>query len=159
MNKHNIRRAVAVASVVAAALVPAVASASGGGKTQTLRFFDKTQSLILTRADGTVIDHSPYPEAAPGDTMDLFSVDFAGDHKRHAARYSASNHLRCVFGTGEPTCVSHVAIGNSLLIIDGNPGTVVGGTGRFLGATGRVVSFKQVPGDVGVDVVVKVRLR
>jgi hypothetical protein len=159
MNKHNIRHAVVVASLAAAALVPAVASAGGGGKTQTLRFFDKTQSLILTRADGTVIDHAPYPEAAPGDTLDIFTVDFAGDHKRHAARYSGSAHVRCVFGTGEPTCVSHVAIGNSQLIFEGNPGTIVGGTGRFLGATGRVISSKELPGDVGADVVVKVRLR
>jgi hypothetical protein len=159
MNKHNIHRAVAVAAVAVAALVPAVANAGGGSKTETLRFFDKTQSLILTRADGTVIDHAPYPEAAPGDTLDLYSVDYAGNHKRHAARYSASNHLRCVFGTGEPTCVSHVAIGDSLLIIEGNPGTIVGGTGRFLGATGRVVTFTELPGDVGADVALKVRRR
>jgi hypothetical protein len=62
-----------------------------------------------------------------------------------------------VFGTGEPTCTSHVAIGGSMLIIDGNPGTVVGGTGRFEGATGRVLSNKEVPG--GVDAVARVTLR
>lgn len=157
MNKHNVRIAVAVAAVSAAAVIPAIASAGGGGKTQTLRFYDKAQSLILTRADGTVISHPPYPEAAAGDRLDIFALDFAGDHKRHAARYSASNHVQCVFGSGEPTCVSHVAIGDSMLIFEDDPGTVVGGTGRFFGATGRVLSSKEVPG--GSDVVAKVRLR
>jgi hypothetical protein len=136
--------------------VPAVAHA-GGGKTQTLRFFDKTQSLVLTHADGTVVDHAPYPEAAPGDTLDVISLDFAGNHKRHAARSSGSSHVRCVFGTGEPTCVGHFATGSSMLIFDGNPGTVVGGTGRYLGATGRVLSSDEVPG--GADIVAKVHLR
>jgi hypothetical protein len=159
MNKHNIRLGAALAACSAAALLPAVASAGGGGKTQTLRFFDKTQSLILTRTDGTVVDHPPYPEAAPGDRLDLFSLDFVGNHERHAARYSGSAHLQCIFGTGEPDCTSHVAIGNSMLIFKGNPGTVVGGTGRFLGASGRVVSFKEVGNDAGADVVAKVRLR
>ena len=157
MNKHNVRNAVAVAAVSAAALVPAVASAGDGGKTQTLRFYDKVQSLILTQADGTVISHPPYPNAAPGDTLDIFALDFAGNHTHHAARYSASNHVQCVFGTGEPTCVSHVAMGNSILIFKDDPGTVVGGTGRFFGASGRVLSSKEVPG--GSDVVAKVRLR
>jgi hypothetical protein len=104
-----------------------------------------------------VIDHAPYPDPAAGDTLDVFSVDFAGDHKHHAARYSGSNHLRCVFGTGEPACVSHFALGSSMLIIDGNPGTVVGGTGRYFGASGGVLSNKEVEG--GSDVVVKVRVR
>lgn len=48
-------------------------------------------------------------------------------------------------------------MGDSTLIIKGNPGTVVGGTGRFFGATGRVISNQEVPG--GVDVVAKVRGR
>jgi hypothetical protein len=156
MNKHNIHRAVAVAAVSAAALMPAVAHA-GGGKTQTLRVFDKTQSLVLTRADGTVVDHAPFPQAAPGDTLDVFSIDYAGNHKRHAARPSGSSHVRCVFGTGEPTCVGHAAIGGSMLIFDGNPGTVVGGTGRYLGATGRVLTNKEVPG--GSDIVARIHLR
>jgi hypothetical protein len=50
-----------------------------------------------------------------------------------------------------------VAIGGSLLIFSGNPGTLTVGTGRFQGATGRVIKNKEVPG--GSDVVVKIRLR
>jgi hypothetical protein len=158
MNKHNVRIALAVAAVSTAALVPAVASAGGGGKTQTLRFFDKQQSLTLTKTDGTVIDHPPFPEPAAGDVLDIFALEFAGNHERHAARYSGSNHLQCVFGTTpEPDCTSHVAFGNSMLIFKGNPGTVVGGTGRFFGATGRVLTNKEVSG--GNDVVAKIRLR
>jgi hypothetical protein len=156
MTKTTTRIAVA-AVVCVAALIPAVAQAGGGGKTQTLRFFDKTQRLVLTQANGTVVDHPPYPDPQAGDTLEVFSVDFAGNHKHHAKRFIGSNHLRCVFGTGEPTCESHFAMGDSMLIIDGNPGTVVGGTGRFLGASGRVLSNKEVEG--GSDVVAQVRVR
>jgi hypothetical protein len=152
MTKHTIRIA---ALVLALALVPAAAQARS--KTKTLRFFDKEQSTVLTHADGTVVDHAPYPDVAPGDTLDVFSVDFAGNHRHHAKHWTASNHLHCVFGAGEPDCVSHVAIGGSQLIFRGNPGTVIGGTGRYLRATGRVVHAKEVPG--GTDVVARVHLR
>ena len=47
-----------------------------------------------------------------------------------------SEHVHCVFGQGEPDCVSHVALGGSMLIFTGNPATLTGGTGRFQGATG-----------------------
>jgi hypothetical protein len=42
-----------------------------------------------------------------------------------------------------------------MLIFAGDPGTVVGGTGRYLHATGRVISSKEVKG--GDDVVAKIR--
>ena len=38
-------------------------------------------SLTLTHADGTVVDHPPFPEVAPGDVMDVYSPDFYGNHK------------------------------------------------------------------------------
>ena len=85
--------------------------------------------------------------------LDVFALDFAGNHRRHEARSSASEHVRCVFTTApEPDCTSHVAIGGSLLIFKGRE--VVAGTNRFAGATGRVVSSKEVEG--GSDVVVRV---
>jgi hypothetical protein len=67
-------------------------------------------------------------------------------------------HLRCSFSaTPEPDCVSHTAIGGSLLVVRGNPGTVVNGTGRYHGATGRVLSNPHVTG--GNDIVARIRLR
>src|SRR4051812_25983609 len=140
----------------ALALVPVTASAAG--RTETLRVYSKTQALVLTRADGTVIDKAPFPEAAAGDTLDIYAVDYAGNHKRHARRAMGSEHVRCSFTSAspEPSCESHVAIGGSLLIFHGFPGTLVAGTGRYLGATGHVTSNKEVAG--GSDVVARVQL-
>src|SRR5690349_8364615 len=108
----------------AALLFPATASA----KSMTLRYFDKPTDLVLTQADGTVIDHPPYPDVAPGDTLDIYSLDYAGNHKKHAKTASASSHTRCVFsGPGEPACEANVAIGGALLFFKGD--SVAYGTG------------------------------
>ena len=67
----------------------------------------------------------------------------------------ANGHLVYVAMTSQPDCVAHVAFGGSLLIFRGDPGTVIGGTGRFLHASGRVISSREVSG--GSDVVAKIR--
>jgi hypothetical protein len=154
---HRIRAAVgvAIAALCALALWPAAGHAAGHVK--TFRIFSKAVSITVTHPDGTVISQPPFPEMAPGDVLDVYSLDFKGNHKHHAKRPLGSEHLQCVFGTGEPTCVSHVAIGGSLMVFGGNPGTLIGGTGRFQGATGHVVSSKEVPG--GTDAVAKIRLK
>jgi hypothetical protein len=153
------RLVVAIAATVAALVCAAAlwpASGHAAGRTKTLKVFSKATLITLTHPDGTVVDHPPYPEAAPGDVLDVYSLDFRGTHKKHSKRWIGSDHLQCVFGTGEPDCVSHVALGGSLLIFSGNPGTLIGGTGRFQGATGRVLVSKEVPG--GTDVVAKIKL-
>jgi hypothetical protein len=146
----------AAVATAAALAVSSAGAASGGHKTQTLRFFDKPTSITLTTSDGKVIDKPPYPEAKPGDVLDVYSVDFAGNHRHHAKRWSMSSHVHCVFGTGEPDCLSHTAVGGSLLIFSGNPGTLTAGTGRYAGATGRVLESKEVMGVS--DIVAWIRL-
>jgi hypothetical protein len=141
-----------VAVVCAALLLPSAGQAAG--RTKTLKVFSKTVGLTLTHADGTVVSHPPFPTVQPGDTLDVYSLDFRGNHKRHAKRFLGSEHLRCVFGTGEPDCVSHVALGRSLLIWEGDK--LVTALGRYRGATGHVVSNKEVPG--GNDIVAKIKL-
>ena len=150
----------AVAAAVCAALILASSGAAAGGKAQTLHFFDKTVSLTVTRADGTVIKRPPYPEAQAGDVLDVVSLAYTGNHAKHAKKASASTHLRCTFGAAgpPPDCMSHVAIGSSMLVFEGDPGTIVLGTGRYLGATGRVLSNKDVGGDAS-DIVVRVILK
>jgi hypothetical protein len=148
--------AVGVLVALLATVAVSPAGAAGARQTETLRFFSKVVSFTLTTADGTVIRKPPFPEAKPGDVLDVNSLDFRGNHRHHAARWNASEHLRCVFSTGEPDCVSHVAIGGSLLIFGGNPGTVIDGTGRYQGATGRAISNKEVKG--GSDVVARIHL-
>jgi hypothetical protein len=151
MLNHPFRTAAVTAALV---LVPA---ASASAKTETLRFFSKVDKLTLTHADGTVVD-SPASEPVSGDRLDIFSSDFAGNHKRHAKKSTASEHVVCLFGaTPEPDCVAHVAIGGSMLIFDGM--TLTAGTGRYLGATGKVISNETVGDSNDSDVVAKVTLR
>jgi hypothetical protein len=148
-----------LAAVCAVVLSPG--SGEAAGKTQTLRFFDKPVSISLTHADGSVETRQPLPEAKPGDTLDVNSLDYSGTHAHHAKRFTGSGHLRCVFGAGgPPTCESHVAIGGSLLVFTGNPGTLTNGTGIYQGATGRVISSKEVAGQAdATDVVARITLR
>jgi hypothetical protein len=153
------RIVVALAAAVAAALCLAAllpAAGQAAGRTKTIKAFSKTVSIRVTHPDGTVVTHPPFAQMQPGDVLDVLALDFRGNHRRHAKRFFGSEHLQCVFGTGEPDCVSHVAIGSSLLVFSGNPATLIAGTGRFQGATGRSVSNKEVRG--GNDIVVKIKL-
>jgi hypothetical protein len=145
------------AGLCALALWPGAGQAAG--KSQTLRIFDKPVSMTLTSADGTVVRHAPFPEAKPGDVLDVYALDFVGNHRHHEAHASMSEHLRCTFGaSGPPTCESHVAVGGSLLIFKGDK--LVAGTGRYQGATGRVVSNKVVDERSNTsDVVARIQLR
>ena len=145
------------AGLCALALWPGAGQAAG--KTETLRIFDKPVSMTLTAADGKVIRHAPFPEPKAGDVLDVYALDFVGNHRRHEAHASMSEHLRCTFGaSGPPTCESHVAIGGSLLIFKGNK--LVAGTGRYRGATGRVLSNKVVDERTNAsDVVARITLR
>jgi hypothetical protein len=154
------RRAIAVAALVAAtASVPALA-AGPSGKTQTLRFFSKTTSFVYRSADGTVVPEPPEQPAA-GDSFDTTDLAFRGDHRHHSKRWIGSSHLHCTFGAtpDELTCDSQAALGRSLLLFHGNPSEpleIVGGAGKYEGATGSVAT-KEAKG--GVDAVLTVRLR
>jgi hypothetical protein len=151
MLNHPLRTAIVTAALV---LIPA---ASASAKTETLRFFSKVDKVTLTHADGTVVtDPSARPVA--GDRLDVFASDFAGDHKRHAKKSTASEHVVCSFGTSpEPDCIAHVALGGSLLIFDGD--TLIGGSGKYLNATGKVISNKTVGDSNDSDVVAKINVR
>jgi hypothetical protein len=146
-----------VAALGASAALALPAAGHMSGSTQTLRFFDRPVSMTLRHADGTIVRHGPYPKPKPGDTLDIDSRDYAGTHVHHAHRFTASTHLRCVFRAGPPTCESHVAIGGSLLVFTGNPGTLTRGTGIYKRATGRVISNKDV-GEDASDLVVRIQL-
>lgn len=154
---HPLRTLFGIAVAALCALALSAPPGHAAGKTETLRFFAKDVSFTLTSADGTVLRGQPLPEVKPGDVLDVNSVLYRGNHRRHAARSTASSHLRCTFSTGAPDCESHVAVGGSLLVFRGNPGTLTNGTGRYQGATGRVISNEEVPG--GSDVVAKMELR
>jgi hypothetical protein len=155
----NATRIITLIALLLAVGVGSALAAGGAHKTQTLRFFAKDVSMTITHADGTVDRKPPYAEPLPGDTLDINSLDYVGDHRHHAKRFSASHHLQCVFtsASAEPDCISHVAVGGSLLIFEGFPGTLINGTGRYQGATGRVIKNKEVKG--GADVVARIHTR
>ena len=143
-----------LAAVAAALIWPATGLAAG--KTETIRVFSKMQTFTLTAPDGTV-SHEMTPAAvAPGTVMEIDSLDYRGTFKKHEKRPSISDYLRCTFGTDpeNPDCYGYVAIDGSLLRSHGFD--IIGGTGRYLGATGKVVSHNEVAG--GSEFVVKVKL-
>jgi hypothetical protein len=140
------------AALGAVALTPSAGQAAA--KTQTLRFFSQQVSFTYTAADGTVTPGAPAGDPKPGDVFEIDSLDFRGDHRRHAKRATASDYLRCTFqANGEPDCYSFASIGGSLLRFHGDK--VIGGTGRFRGATGTAANT-EVEG--GLDSVVRLRL-
>jgi hypothetical protein len=66
-----------------------------------------------------------------------------------------SDYLRCTFTAAlEPDCFGYTAIGGSLLRFHGFD--IIGGTGRYQGATGKVIRNREVEG--GSDFVVRVKL-
>jgi hypothetical protein len=150
--------AAAVAALCAVALWPGAGQAAGTSKTETLRVFEKPVALSLTHPDGTVVRHAPYPEAKAGDVLDVYALDYVGNHRKHEKRASMSSHLRCTFGdAGPPTCESHVAIGGALLVFKGDE--LVAGTGRYQHATGRVLSNRTIDEQSNTsDIVVRINL-
>jgi hypothetical protein len=146
----------AAAALCAIALWPGAGQAAG--TTQTLRVFEKPVALTLTHPDGTVVRRAPFPEAKAGDVLDVYALDYVGNHRKHEKRASMSSHLRCTFGdAGPPTCESHIAIGGLLLVFKGDK--LVAGTGRYQHATGRVLSNKTIDEESNTsDIVVRINL-
>lgn len=141
-------------AAVALALCPA-SSALAAGKTEKIRVFSKPVFFTYTAPDGSVT-HQPSGPPEAGSVLEIDFKDFLGDHTRHAKRSTISEHLRCEFSTpDEADCFSWVAIGGSLLRWHND--TLLGGTGRYQGATGKVLKNQEVKG--GSDVVVRVTRR
>jgi hypothetical protein len=134
-----------VTTLAVVALLLASSGVAAGGRAQTLRIFEETRSVQLTTADGRVLKELPIPEPQTGDVVDIVFELFPGNHSNHGKTRLGSDHLRCEFvAGGPPACVSHAAIGRSMLVVEGTPPRITFGTGRFFGATGRVLSAKEV---------------
>jgi hypothetical protein len=144
-----------IAAVAAALAFPAASQAAG--KTETIRVFSKMQTFTLTAPDGTVTHEMTPAPVVPGTVMEIDSLDYRGTAKKHEKKPSFSDYLHCTFGSDpqNPDCYGYVAIDGSLLRFHGFD--IVGGTGRYLGATGRTVANKEVKG--GSEFVVKIKLR
>ena len=138
----------ALAALVAVAVLASTAGAAG--KTETLKVFSKVQKFTFTKADGTVTQGPPQSQPQPGDSFEVESLDYRGNHKKHSKKPIGAEYLRCVFGDGpEPDCMAYVAIGRSLLRFRGMEN--IGATGKWKSAT--ILSNKDVNGDS--DIVVR----
>jgi hypothetical protein len=145
-------------TVIAAAAIPSLSGAHArSANNQLVRIYDKPVAITLTDTNGRVTSRPPWPQPKPGDVLDVYSLDYAGNHLHHAARWSMSAHLRCTFRPGPPDCESHIAVGGSLLIFHGNK--IVAGTGSYQGATGRVLSNKEVGSAGASDIVARIHRR
>jgi hypothetical protein len=145
-----------LAIALAATLVLAPSAFAAKRKTETIRAFSKPVSFTYTSVDGTVTQGPPASQPQPGDVFEIDSLDFVGNHKRHAKRATMSDYLRCTFQADlQPDCFGYTAIRGSLLRFHNFD--IIGGTGRYQGATGKVIKNEEVPG--GSDFVVRVNLR
>jgi hypothetical protein len=173
---HRIRSARRLAGIaaigvcaLAAAAAPAVAGGTAkathgaAGKTLTLRYYSQTVTFIYRKADGTVLAQPPQG-AAVGDQMEITELGYKGTTKKHAKKWSVSAYTICVFHStkGAPTCEGIAALGGNQLLTfhtapDSDHPQVVGGRGRYAGATGSV--DMQSTGDTSSDLVITVNLK
>jgi hypothetical protein len=103
-----------LAIALAAALVLAPGAFAAKRKIETIRAFSKPVSFTYTSVDGTVTQGPPAAPPRAGDVFEIDSMDFRGNHRRHAKRSTMSSYLRCTFLPSlEPDCYGYVAIGGS----------------------------------------------
>ena len=131
-----------------AVLVPAASA-----KTVTLHYFSKQTSNTILTPQGQPL--APNSQPSIGDINDETGVDYVGNHKHHAKRATASDHLRCTITSfasdgGAATCDGQIAIGGSMLLANTAPLTfsatnaptvvsINGGTGIYRHARGKIV--------------------
>ncbi len=153
----------AAASVAACATVMAVGVSAAAAKTVTLHFFSKQVYTRISDANG----HPLAPNSAPavGDRLSFASNDYAGNHKHHAKRATASDHVVCTLtSTSSALCDGTIALGGSMILGDdfvlnfnSNAPTIVkitGGTGRYRHAHG-TVTVKSVGNNSDLTIKVK----
>jgi hypothetical protein len=159
MLRTHRRQLLAGALAIAATAAVATPAVAGQSQTKTLRFYERTNDVSLTTADGTPKQGAP----AAGDILDVAGVLYRGDHRRHGRQAVGTDHTRCVFtGPDTGTCQGEVAIGGSLILVrselGGNPFTAWWGTGRFKSITGTGTSRSIGEESNDSDVVLRYRL-
>lgn len=158
VSAKRFRRALAIASAVSvggglAGGGAAAAATSAASPVQVLHFFSKAQAMTFSTAAGKPFSPSKSATPAAGDEIESTDLDYVGNHLRHAARWTASDHLICtVPGKGDPVCDAQIAIGGSMILLRGlaTPAAesrfaITGGTGQFKGETGSLVGVSIDP--------------
>ncbi len=146
----------AVAAGLACAATLSLLVASSASAATTLHFFSKQVSSKLTGPNGQPLSANAVP--AVGDSFVATDLNYVGNHKHHAKRWTSSDHLVCTFTainasamSGTATCNGQIAIGGSMLLAENvtlvfsNSGAsvvvpITGGTGKFRGVHGHIKS-------------------
>jgi hypothetical protein len=129
------------------------AATSRTSSAEVLHFFSQSQTMTFSTAAGKPFSPSKSNPPRAGDEIESTDLDYVGNHANHAASWTASDHLLCIIGTsGSPVCHAEIAIGSSMILLRGlatqSPHAsfvVTGGTGRFKGVTGTLVSANISP--------------
>jgi hypothetical protein len=127
----------------------ALGASAATAKTATFHFFSKAVYSRMSDANGKALPSNSTP--AVGDRISFGDDDYVGNHKHHAKRATASDHLDCtVISATKGLCDGTIAIGGSLIIADdyvldftsNKPAVfkITGGTGAYRHAHGTVTA-------------------
>jgi hypothetical protein len=140
------------APLLVALLALAVAVPAASARKVTLHYFSKQTSSTFVDPQGRPLGPGDAP--AVGDVNDNTGVDFVGNHRHHARKATASDHLRCTITSftamaGAARCDGQFAIGGSMLLANDAPFTlsnaphvisISGGTGIYHHARGKIIA-------------------
>ena len=155
------------ASLAACAALMAVGASAVAAKTVTLHFFSKQVYSRISDASGKPVTSNAF---AVGDRLSFASNDYVGNHKSHAKKATASDHIVCTLTSASTTgftalCDGTIALGGSMILGDdfvlntsSNVTTVqiTGGTGRYVKAHGTVTSKSLGANGSNSDLTIKV---
>src|SRR4051794_35932750 len=82
--------AAAVAALLCTAAMWPAGSHAAASRHVTIRVFSKMVGLTLVKPDGTVITTPQEEDPQPGDVLDVYSLDFRGNHKHHSKHFIGS---------------------------------------------------------------------
>jgi hypothetical protein len=149
---QNLPRAAAFSlALLLTATLAGSSLAARGSTLRTLHFYTTETSFDYTAPNGK---HPTAPPAnpKPGASFDETDVAYAGSYRKHSHIATGSSHLHCLYqAAGRLDCHSQIAINGSLILAHGDAHiamTIVGGTAKFLHATGRITAT---PAGAGVN--------
>jgi hypothetical protein len=162
MTSRKLSASIVIVGAAALLVSSSAPIAGAAGAAKRLAFYEKNSGFVYTSPSGAVTTDAQSVAPAPDSRIEFSDMDYSGSMNRHRGTWTASDHFVCVFGaTGMPTCNGQLAIGNSMLIVEGTGGQggfaipIVSGTGAFLGYRGSLkISDIRNTLDANIEVVI-----